>query len=405
MYGPIRLIRSDRISEYRNLGPIYEWADAQAYLIIDRVSFREHVGAILCYHNPPVHQVGTPGLHGYLDGLDAVLDNTDDLEFLILYDANDPVHSGGDLKESLARLEESLELKRKKEITGASEEETAKLFDWGRSRLRKGVILHGKIRRIARSLRVVGICGGGARFGGSAEIPLMSDYLIGDSRGGMCFSEAMIGIIPGWAGIARVLIKAGLMNAAYMTKTAREVTAFDLKEIGVYNEIADIPFALPKRTKTGTPHENEKRYLDDLEGHNDKTGLILLPKGLELATCPLEEIPVVAESGKKILATRDEIILEVERRLNPDSYSRLWGKPLKAIKEDIAKIGRPLAPQSIRALDTLFEGYDASSFDENAFVKKELEADAALYRDPRFLEGLTAMLEQRVPNFKSPTNE
>jgi hypothetical protein len=78
---------------------------------------------------------------------------------------------------------------------------------------------------------------------------------------------------------------------------------------------------------------------------------------------------------------------------------------LKAIKEDIAKIGRPLAPQSIRALDTLFEGYDASSFDENAFVKKELEADAALYRDPRFLEGLTAMLEQRVPNFKSPTNE
>jgi len=405
MYGPIRLVRSDKISEYRNLGPIYEWADAQAYLIIDRVSFRGHVGAILCYHNPPVHQVGTPGLHGYLDGLDTVLGNVDDLEFLILYDANDPVHSGGDLKESLARLEGSLALKREKERTGGPEEEIAKLFDWGRSRLRKGVILHGKIRRIARSLRVVGICGGGARFGGSAEIPLMSDYLIGDSRGGMCFSEAMIGIIPGWAGIARVLIKAGLMNAAYMTKTAREVKAFDLKKIGVYNEVADIPFGLPKWTKTGTPHENEKRYLAVLEDHNDRTGLILLPKGLELATCPVEEIPVVEEDDKMTLATKDEIDLEVKRRVNPDTYSRLWGKSLKEVRESIAKIGRPLAPQSIRALDSLFEDYDPSSFDENAFVEKELEADAALYRDPRFLEGLTAMLEQRVPNFKNPCDD
>jgi enoyl-CoA hydratase/carnithine racemase len=221
----------------------------------------------------------------------------------------------------------------------------------------------------------------------------------------MCFSEAMIGIIPGWAGIARVLIKAGMMNAAYMTKTAREVKAFDLKEIGVYNEIVDIPFGLPKWTKTGTSQENEKRYLAALEGHNDRTGLMLLPKGLELATCPVEDIPVVGENDKKILATGDEITLEVERRVNPDSYSHLWGKRLKDVKDDIAKIGRPLAPQSIRTLDSLFEGYDASSFDENAFVEKELEADAALYRDPRFLEGLTAMLEQRVPNFKGPLSD
>ena len=47
---------------------------------------------------PPVHQVGTPGLHAYLNGLDKVLENLDGLEFLILYGANDPVHTGGDLK-------------------------------------------------------------------------------------------------------------------------------------------------------------------------------------------------------------------------------------------------------------------------------------------------------------------
>ena len=41
-------------------------------------------------------------------------------------------------------------------------------------------------------------------------------------------------------------------------------------------------------------------------------------------------------------------------------------------------------------------------FDEEAFIQKELLADAALYRDPRFLAGLSAMLEQRVPDFRTP---
>ena len=68
----------------------------------------------------------------------------------------------------------------------------------------------------------------------------------------------------------------------------------------------------------------------------------------------------------------------------------------------MAKLGRPLAPQSIRALDSLFDGYEASSFHETAFIEKELRADAALYHDPRFLEGLTAMLEKRVPDFRCP---
>ena len=60
MEGPMRLVRSDRIEEYENLGPLYEWSEDKAYLIIDRVSFKEKSGALLCYYNPPVHQVGNP---------------------------------------------------------------------------------------------------------------------------------------------------------------------------------------------------------------------------------------------------------------------------------------------------------------------------------------------------------
>ena len=290
MKGPAGLVRSDRIGGYENLGPIYEWSEGKTYLTIDRVSFKGKTGAILCYFNPPVHQVGNPGLNAYLEGLNKVHEQKDDLEFLVIYGANDPVHAGGDLKESLNRLEITLKTKEEMASAGSSAEEIDLLFDWADDRLKKGLSLHAIIRKIARHLRVVAVCGGGTRFGGSAEIPLMADYLVGDSRSGMCFSEAMIGLIPGWAGIARTLIKAGPVNAAFMAMTSNEVKADQLKGIGTYNEVVQIPFPFPRRGKTGDPDADKANYLAALETHNDDTGILLLPKALEIATCPEEAI-------------------------------------------------------------------------------------------------------------------
>ncbi|UCF83329.1 MAG: hypothetical protein JSV50_19475 [Desulfobacteraceae bacterium] len=400
MRGPIRLVRSKKIAGHINLGPIYEWSEAKAYLIIDQITFNKKVGAILCYYNPPVHQVGNPGLDAYLKGLSNVYEKRDELDFLILYGANDPVHAGGDLKESLNKLDKTLETKKEKEAHGASVEEIDNLFEWADNRLKKGIALHGSVRKIAEYMRVVAVCGGGTRFGGSAEIPLMADYLAGDSRSGMCFSEAMIGLIPGWAGIARTLIKAGLINAEYMAKTSKEVRADQLKEIGTYNMVVDIPFSFPKRQKTDDPDADKKNYLNALEIHNNDTGLLVLPKGLELATCPVEEIPKKNEKDRHTLTTKQEIELEVTRRKDPENYSHIWGKPLREVKDEIINMGRPLAPQSIKALTHLLEGYDAETFDENLFVKREMEADARLYRDAKFRAGLIATLEQRVADYR-----
>ncbi len=400
MQGPARIIRSNRIAHYKNLGPLFTWVDGRAYLIIDKVAFNDKAGAILCYHNPPVHLIGTTGLYAFHEGLDAVFEKREELQFLLLCGANAPVHSGGDLKESMTRLRKSLTKKREREAAGASKDEIDRLFSWGESRLEKGVLLYKKIRRAARSMRVVGICGGGLRFGGSAEIPLMADYLVGDSRSGMCFSEALIGIIPGWGGITRVLVKSGLTNASYMAKTARRVFASDLKAVGIYNGIVKIPFGLPKIHHTGDPVSDEKEYLDALEDHDDRTGPILLSAGLELAICSVEKIPSVHESERKTLAKPDAIALEVARRVDPNRYAHLWGKSLKDVKDEIARLGRPLAPQSIDAINHLLGTYDPSTFDEERFIYEELRADAALYRDPRFLEGLRALLDQRVPDFR-----
>ena len=400
MKGPIQVVRSDKIAGYANLGPIYEWSEGKAYLIIDQITYDRKQGAILCYCNPPVHQVGNPGLDAFLKALDKVYEKKDGLDFLVLYGANDPVHAGGDLKESLNKLDKTLENKNEREANGASAGEIDKLFEWADNRLKKGIGLHGIIRKIAGHMRVVAVCGGGTRYGGSAEIPLMADFLVGDSRSGMCFSEAMIGLIPGWAGIARTLIKAGLTNAEYMAKTSKEVKANQLKEIGTYNVVVDIPFPFPKRQKTGDSDADKANYLKALETHNDETGLLLLPKGLELATCPEGKIPKVSEKERRTLATKQEIELEVAKRKNPENYSHLWGKSLREAKEEIAKSGRPLAPQSIEALTRLLEGYNPSKFDENSFVKREMEADAGLYRDTKFRAGLIATLEQRVADYR-----
>lgn len=405
MKGPVSLVRSDKIAEYKNLGPIYEWSEGKAYLIIDQVAFKGKTGAILCYYNPPVHQVGNPGLDAYLEGLGKVFEKRDDLEFLILYGANDPVHAGGDLKESLNKLDNTLEMKKEKEASGAPADEIDQLFDWADNRLKKGIALHGSIRKIAEYVRVVAICGGGTRFGGSAEIPLMADFLVGDSRSGMCFSEAMIGLIPGWSGIARTLIKAGPINAEYMAKTSKEVKANQLKEIGTYNVVVDIPFSFPKRQKTDDPEADKARYQEDLETHNYEAGMLLLPEGLNLGTCPAEEIPKVGDKERKTLATKEDISVEVDRRKDPGNYSHLWGKPLREVKEEIAKMGRPLAPQSIEALNNLLEGYDPLQFDESSFVEREMKADAKIYRDPRFRAGLIGTLEQSIADYRLKEEE
>jgi len=400
MKGVIDLLRSGQLEGYRNMGSLYEWREGKACLIIDRVTYGGSEGAVLYYANPPVHQVGNPGLDAYLDGLDRVNDARDRIGFLLLCGSNDPVHAGGDLKESLTRLDQTLSAAKDKRTAGAPAEEIDRLYDWADGRLEKGISLHGKIRGLSRHMRVVAVCGGGTRFGGSAEIPLMADVLVGDSRSGMCFSEAMIGLIPGWSGIARAWIKAGPVNTAFMAKTSTEVKGPDLARVGIYNMVVDVPLPFPKKERTQDPEGDKARYLEALDVHDRETALRMLPEGLRLATCPEGDIPGISPQDRPALASVDEIAREVGRRVNPETYASILGKPLGEVRADMARLGRPLAPQSIEALDALLSEVSSSGFDETSFVRKEMEADARLYRDRRFRAGLVATLGQTVGDFR-----
>jgi enoyl-CoA hydratase/carnithine racemase len=91
-------------------------------------------------------------------------------------------------------------------------------------------------------------------------------------KSGMCFSKAMIGIIPGWAGMVRVLTKAGFENAEYMTKTAWVVHAEKLKEIGIYNDVATTNLPFPNKT-----NGNDQDYQLMLEEWPEKAAV---PEGM-----------------------------------------------------------------------------------------------------------------------------
>lgn len=398
MKGPLKFLRSGKIHGLNTIGPLYEWFEGSSTLVIEEASFQGKQGTILVYYNPPVHQVGNPALDAYLEGLDKVLQKKEAFRFLLLYGANDPVHAGGDLKESLEKLDKTLAVKKGKEKAGAPAEEIDRLYDWADRRLEKGVALHSRLRSLAQRLRVVSVCGGGTRFGGSAEIPLMADFLVGDSRSGMCFSEAMIGLLPGWSGVARALVKAGPQNTRYMALTGKEVKAEALKAIGIFNAVVDIPFVFPKMERTADPKADQAAYLETLEKHDEDTGMILIPKAMEIATC--EEAQIPPARAPVALASEEAILEEVERRKNPQTYAHLWGKLLREVSEEIRRLGRPLAPQSVEALSALIASYDRSRFDERDFVKREAEVDARLYRDPRFRAGLVATLEQKVADYR-----
>ncbi len=401
MAGPVDIFRSGKIKGMKNFGPVYEWVEGRASLFLDEIAFGGLQGGILCYYNPPVHQVGNPGLDAYHAALDRIFEKKIGAwSFLIFHGGCDPVHAGGDLKESLNRLTETIEKRKELEKQGRSREEIEALYAWGDRRIEKGVGLYKRIREVSGQLRTLAICGGGTRFGGSAEITLMTDVLIGDSRSGMCFSEAMIGLIPGWSGVGRAYTKAGYLNAKFMASTSRETKAADLKACGIYNEIVEVSDPFPRKERSDDPQKDKARYADALQAHNDKVGARLASVALELATCPKHQVPVLRGKDRKVLATDREIEEEVSRRVNPMTYEGLWGKPLKEVKEEIKRLGKPLAPQSIKELNRLFEAYPEMKFEEEKFVEDELKADSRLYRDPRFRLGIIATLEQKVADFR-----
>jgi len=395
MSDPTTTLRSAEVDGLERGEPLHSWTDGRAGLVADRVTYRGRSGAIIAYTNPPVHQVGNPGLDAYLAALGEVAAVAGELDFLVMGGTCDPAHAGGDIRESLTRLDQTLQERAELEAADAADSEIWDLYGWGDARLDKGFALYGAIRDLSSRLTTVAVCGGGTRFGGSAEVALMADYLVGDSRSGMCFSEVQIGLIPGWGGVGRAVTKAGFANARQMAYTADVANAARLVEMGVYDRVVEIETPLPRMKRTGDKEADKAAYLGALVANEMEAGPDLLEAALQLAVDPPEKTELRADPP--VLDTDG-----IQRRADPATYEGLYGTRIREIKDRIAELGRPLAPQSVEALDALFARFEGRPWDEEAFILAEKDADAQLYRDPRFRAGIVATLEQRVADFRRP---
>ena len=232
----------------------------------------------------------------------------------------------------------------------------------------------------------------------------MADWLVGDSRSAMCFSEAMIGLIPGWAGVARAVTKAGALNARLMAQAAREVRAEDLLDVAVYDAVVEIDEPLPTMGRTGDREADRRAYESELARHDARVWPRLVLTGLELATCDELALPHKPRGpDRRSLATAAEVRAELARRAEPETYREIWGRSLGQARDELRALGRPLAPQSVAELDALLGRAEAGELDEDGFVEAEKQADARLYRDPRLKRGIEATLEQRVADFRENT--
>ena len=396
MSDPATILRAGQVDGMERGEVLFEWIDGRAGLVTDRVTYRGKAGAILAYTNPPVHQVGNPGLDAYLTALDKVAEHGDELSFLVLTGPCDPAHAGGDIRESLTRLDDTIARREELMASGGTAAQIWDLYSWGDARLDKGLKLYKAMRGLSGQMTTVAVCGGGTRFGGSAEICLLADVLIGDSRSGMSFSEAQIGLIPGWGGVGRAVTKAGFANARAATYTAGINRAGALLSMGIYDEIVEIGWPLPRMERTGDKDADKARFKQAMADNQANTAPLLLKAAL------MAGMDKPHRGGATVQdATLDRA--EIDRRSNPETYEGLWGTPLREVKDRIKELGKPLAPQSVEALDELFARFEAATgWDEEAFILAEKDADATLYRDPRFRAGIVATLEQRVADFRRP---
>jgi hypothetical protein len=171
-----------------------------------------------------------------------------------------------------------------------------------------------------------------------------------------------------------------------------------LRRVGIYDAVVDVELPFPKRERTGDKAADSARYAKALAEHD----AIIWPQLLSMALTLVENRPKTETTSRPstALATESQIDEEVARRAAPETYSELWGKPLKEAASELKQLGRPLAPQSVSELDTLLRDVKIDDFDEDGFVDAEKKADAKLYRDRRLAKGIQATLEQRVADFR-----
>lgn len=297
-------------------------------------------GLVLRYANPDprkLHAIDEQGMIEMFAALEKIecLAGEGGAEFLVFHGTCDPVHAGADITQFAGNPD----------------------YVVIRGHLQRGTELDIRLKALWPRLRTVAVFNGD-RYGGSVEWPLFCEYGVADVRTRIQFSEVHLGIIPGWNGVLNVLLKSGAQNAVYMGATGNPVSAAQMLQMGLVQRVVETP---PPPQKNEVPAEQWPalwaQYCADCEGK-------LLEAALELAAGNEAPAP---RSGFE-LASEGALAEEIERRTDAQAYRALSEgiaaelaaadpadpevpKTLaKKAAVEVAKLGKPLAPQAVEAV-------------------------------------------------------
>jgi enoyl-CoA hydratase/carnithine racemase len=334
------------------------YSGGQGYVSLRRIEHKGQSGLLLRYANPDprkLHAIDEQGMIEMFEAL-AVLEESAAIPggeggpaFVVFSGNCDPVHAGADITQ----------------FAGEPDYEMIK------KHLHRGTELDARLKALWPRLRTVAVLYGD-RYGGSVEWPLFCEFAVADSRCRIQFSEVHLGILPGWNGVLNVLLKSGAQNALYMGTTGNPVSAQQMQEIGLVQEIVNTP--LPPGRNDVSPEQWPQLWGQ----YAESTERQLVSAALDLA------VGYAGTDGGPVaqLASEAELAEELLRRTDPTPYRTLRDSiaaELMALAEtdvegqkalgkkvalELARLGKPLAPEAVEFVRSLVEHWGGRSREE-----------------------------------------
>jgi 3-hydroxyacyl-CoA dehydrogenase/enoyl-CoA hydratase/3-hydroxybutyryl-CoA epimerase len=206
-------------------------------------------------------------------------------------------------------------------IAGADLKAIAATLDWPDEEIVK-FCEHGRavMARFSRCPFVTVAAIHGACVGGGLELPLWCDCRIAsdDRRTVLGLPEVKLGLVPGWAGTARLPRIAGFEVAADLITSGRLVSATEAKQMGFVDAVVAQDDLLSAASEMIRRVKNSESYVHDRRTiMGPVTGLVELPEQLQRFS---EKIV----ANKEVFPFAPTVVLEHLARTTPLSQQEAW---------------------------------------------------------------------------------